>query len=136
MAMTDRNTDAGEVEVDISVDTTEFERAMREVGQALAVIGEVLVERWRPVVTALAAALGPVYCLDPGTPWSERQGQPIVTEADARAALAHAAATVMWPARKMPKRHRRYAKARYLACRRLLGAHALHGVATNQFLST
>lgn len=136
MAMTDRNTDAGEVEVDISVDTTEFERAMREVGQALAVIGEVLVERWRPVMTALAAALGPVYCLDPGTPWSERQGQAIVTEADARAALAHAAATVMWPNRKMPKRHRRYAKGRYLACRRLLGEAALREVATNQFLST
>jgi hypothetical protein len=134
MVMTGRNTDTGEV--DITIDTTEFNRAMREVGEAMAAIGQVLVERWHPIMVALAAAVAPIYCLDPGGPYSAHQGEPIVTEADARAALAHAAATVMWPARKIPKRHRRYAKGRYLACRRILGAAALRDVATNQFLST
>ncbi len=137
MVMTGRNTGAGEVEVDISVDTTDFERGMRLLGEQLAAFGEAAREALAPAFAALHAALDPIYCVDPGTPYSGHEGEPILTETDARAVLAHAEATSMlWRGRKIPKHHRRYAKARYLACRRILGEAPLRDVRTNQFLST
>lgn len=128
-------TDSG-AEVDLGADTTAFERDMRLLGEQFAALIQHIREGLAPAFEVMGAALSQVYYLDPEGPYSGRQGEPVLTEADARAALDHAARTVMLRGRRLPKCHRRYAKARYLACRRLLGEAALREVATRQFLST
>lgn len=125
-----------DLDVTIDMDVSEFTDAMQEAGAALAQIAEILGELWRTAADSLVTAFASLYCLDPGGPYSARQGEAIHTEADALTVVDHASRTVMWPGKRMPKRHRRYAKARYLACRRILGAEGVRGVPVNQFLST
>lgn len=130
------NNGEGDLDVTVDLDVSEFTDAMQEVGAALAQIAEVLGERWRTVADSLVTAFAPIYCPNPGGPYSARQGEAIRTEADALAVVDHAFRTVMWPGRRIPKQCRRYAKTRYLACRRILGAEGVRGVPVNRFLST
>lgn len=110
----------GKVEVDIAVDVSEFERGMREVGDAFAVLGDILAERWAHVGETILEAFAPVYAITPGGSWSARIGDPIRTEADALEAIEFAEAVDLWPGKRATKAWRAHAKARYLECKRAL----------------
>lgn len=126
-------------EVDIAVDVSEFERGMREVGEAFAAIGDILVERWSHVSETILEAFAPIYAVTPGGPWSARIGEPIRTEADARDVLEFVDGVDLWPGKRATKAWRRYAKARHLECKRALGRgrrRALAGARVNKFGAT
>jgi hypothetical protein len=105
--------------------------------------GEVLLELHGPFGRAaalLAAAFGAAAYIPPG--WGRPpEGRPMDTGYAALYALNWAADTEVCG--RLPKRLRRYAKRRYLECRRVIGPAEWRrlqrrrgGVAVNQFVST
>lgn len=127
------------VDIAIDVDFSEFERGMREVGEAFAAIGDILAERWSHVAGVITDTFAPIYAVTPGGPWSARIGEPIHTEADARDVLEFVDGVDLWPGKRATKAWRRYAKARHLECKRALGRghrRALAGARVNKFGAT
>lgn len=129
-------TPTSDIDISIHVDAEELAQRLREVGDAFRHIQEAMRPTWAHIEAAFTEAFRDVYVIGPGTYWSTRAGQPIRTKTDALAALIEASGTERWCGRRIPKARRRYAKARYLECRRILGGRLMRDVSINQFLST
>lgn len=82
-------TEPDDLDLQIKVDTSEFEARMSEFSEAFTALGERLADMWAPVAQMFVDVFAPIYAITPDTgPWAGREGEPIAAAADAAGAAA------------------------------------------------